>query len=52
MKKLYVRLADMKTAFAEIRPGAEAGCPEQTGVHWIENCKDFVPAMNSPNLCT
>ncbi len=26
-------------------------CPEETGIHWLDNCKSSLDAMISENLC-
>lgn len=26
-------------------------CPEETGIHWLDNCKASLEAMISENLC-
>lgn len=26
-------------------------CPEETGIHWLDNCKSLLESMISENLC-
>lgn len=45
------RIDELKKAASEIRPEDESRCPQETGIHWIENCKDLLTTMNSSDLC-
>ncbi|ODM99998.1 hypothetical protein Ocin01_06686 [Orchesella cincta] len=45
------RIDDLKKAATEIRPDDESRCPQETGIHWIENCQELLATMNSPDLC-
>lgn len=41
----------LKAASAEISQDTGNKCPEETGIHWIENCEDILPFMYSDDLC-
>ncbi|CAL8145327.1 unnamed protein product [Orchesella dallaii] len=45
------QIEEMKKAVKEIQPDDESKCPESTGIHWQENCKDIIPNFTSSDVC-
>lgn len=49
---LLMNKESLKKASAEIsQDTGSPKCPEETGIHWIENCEDILPFMYSDDLC-
>lgn len=44
-------LGNLRNALTRITEEDPNNCPEETGIHWLDNCKSSLETMLSENLC-
>lgn len=47
----YFIAGNLRKASTTITEEDQNNCPEETGIHWLDNCKSFLETMISENLC-